>query len=153
MKSLITPWQNVSIDNRFGHDGFGTETDSSRVLWGPFAILDCSEVFMTKELIDDWLHYTDNFTIDIRDISELEGQKLWQWFNNRDHRFTPEVQPIFEDGILKCRTSDEKVNGKVSYRNYWFREPNESEWQRLAPGFFGQEARFKYVLANYYTQT
>ena len=152
MKSLISPWESVSIDDGFGHAGFGVEEENKKVLWGPFAILDCGDEFMTQQLIQEWLQNTDEFTIDIRDISEGD-QKLWQWFSNRDHRFMPEFQPIFENGILKCKTSNIKADGKTSYRNYWFRSPNETEWQRLAPGITGIEERFKYVLKTYYGWT
>ena len=150
MKSLISPWQNVSIDDDFGHDGFGIETDSSRILWGPFAVLDCNEKSMTEKVIKEWIQFSDTFTIDIRDISEGEGPKIWQWFSNRDHRLEPDREPVFENRILKCKTSSGNINGKATHRNYWFRLPNENEWQQLAPGVSGEEERFKYVLTTYY---
>ena len=65
----------------------------------------------------------------------------------------PEFQPIFENGILKCKTSNIKADGKTSYRNYWFRLPNETEWHHLAPGITGVEERFRYVLKTYYGWT
>ena len=150
MKSLISPWETVSIDDGFGHAGFGLETDNKRVLWGPFAILDCGEEFMTEQVIQEWLHYTDNFTIDLRDISDSRDQKLWQWYSNRDHRFSPDFQPVFENGILKCKSLSEKSGGEFTHRNYWFRLPNEIEWEQLAPGITGLEEQFKYILKTYY---
>ena len=150
MKSLIAPWQNVSIDEDFGHHGFGVPTDAFRVLWGPFAVLDIGDDFMTEGLIDEWMKYTDNFTIDIRDISSTDDEIIWQWFSNRDHRFVPELEPVFENGVLKCRTTINNTEGRSSYRNYWFREPNELEWQHLAPGLVGREERFKHVLSRCY---
>ena len=66
MKSLISPWESVFIDDGFGHAGFGVEEENKKVLWGPFAILDCGDEFMTQQLIQEWLQNTDEFTIDIR---------------------------------------------------------------------------------------
>jgi hypothetical protein len=150
MKSLISPWGQVFIDDSFGHEGFGLGTDNSRVIWGPFAVLDCKEEFMTEQLVKDWLERSDQFTIDLRDISVGEEGILWQWFSNRDHRFTPNLQPVFEDGILKCKSSIEYADKSVYLRNYWFRQPNESEWEQIAPGVLGQEQRFRHVLTKYY---
>ena len=77
-------------------------------------------------------------------------QKLWQWYSNRDHRFSPDFQPVFENGILKCKSLSEKSGGKLTHRNYWFRLPNEIEWEQLAPGITGLEEQFKYILKTYY---